>query len=102
MTITLPGDLEHSLQAAVQTGRFGSADDLVAEIVREYLRRPDVREAAPGPLAGQGAAEERKPIWERIQDLMADVPEEEWDRLPTDLSEQHDHYIYGTPKRPAS
>jgi len=24
-----------------------------------------------------------------------------WDALPTDLSEQHDHYIYGTPKRPA-
>jgi len=21
--------------------------------------------------------------------------------LPADLSEQHDHYIYGTPKRPA-
>ena len=33
--------------------------------------------------------------------LMAfDVPDEEWDKLPTDLAEQHDHYIYGTPKRP--
>ena len=32
--------------------------------------------------------------------MTADVPDEEWDKLPTDLAEQHDHYIYGTPKRP--
>jgi len=42
-----------------------------------------------------------KPIWEVFQELSASVPDEVWDALPTDLSEQHDHYIYGTPKRPA-
>jgi len=26
--------------------------------------------------------------------LTADVPDEEWDKLPIDLAEQHDHYIY--------
>jgi hypothetical protein len=41
----------------------------------------------------------RKPIWEVARDLMADVPEEIIDTLPTDGAEQHDHYIYGTPKR---
>ena len=29
---------------------------------------------------------------------MADVPQEEWDRLPADLTDHLDHYIYGTPK----
>ena len=29
------------------------------------------------------------------------IPHEVWDTLPTDLATQHDHYIYGTPKRPA-
>jgi hypothetical protein len=37
-------------------------------------------------------------IEERLRAIMADVPQEEWDRLPADLSEHLDHYIYGTPK----
>ncbi len=99
MTINLPVDLEHSLRTAVQTGHFGSADDLVAEIVREYLQRSDVQEAVHGPLAGQGTVEVRKPIWEVIEEENSAIPPEVWDTLPTDLSAQHDHYIYGTPKR---
>jgi len=27
------------------------------------------------------------------------VPKGEWDRLPADLSDNLDHYIYGTPRR---
>ena len=27
------------------------------------------------------------------------APREDLEKIPTDLSEQHDHYIYGTPKR---
>ena len=50
-------------------------------------------------MANAEASQQAKPIWERIQDLTADVPDEEWDKLPTDLAEQHDHYLYGTPKR---
>ena len=42
----------------------------------------------------------RRPIWEEILDLVKDVPPEELDKLPTDGASQHDHYIYGTPKRP--
>lgn len=40
-----------------------------------------------------------KKLGEKIMELVADVPDEVWDRLPTDGAEQHDHYIYGTPKR---
>jgi antitoxin component of MazEF toxin-antitoxin module len=42
----------------------------------------------------------RQPIWEEILDLVKDIPPEELDKLPTDGASQHDHYIYGTPKRP--
>jgi hypothetical protein len=41
----------------------------------------------------------RKPIWQIAQDIMADVPPEIIAQLPADGAEQHDHYIYGTPKR---
>jgi hypothetical protein len=38
------------------------------------------------------------PIEEVLRAIVADVPKEEWDRLPADLSDNLDHYIYGTPK----
>lgn len=41
-----------------------------------------------------------KPIWEIAQDITRDMTEEEIAQLPRDGAEQHDHYIYGTPKRP--
>ena len=42
----------------------------------------------------------RKPIWERAVELTADATPEELDKLPVDGASQHDHYIYGLPKRP--
>ncbi len=48
------------------------------------------------------AKEEFDPNAPTIEDklcaIWADVPQEEWDRLPADLSEHLDHYIYGTAK----
>lgn len=40
-----------------------------------------------------------KSIWEKIEAIVEKVPKELWDELPTDGAEQHDHYLYGTPKR---
>ena len=34
-------------------------------------------------------------IQKRIAEIFADVPDEEWERLPRDLSARVDHYIYG-------
>lgn len=52
-------------------------------------------ESYPPPPAAS-----RKPIWELFEEASHNIPDEELDRLPTDGSYQHDHYIYGTPKRP--
>lgn len=38
-------------------------------------------------------------IWDKIHALSAAIPAEEWNRMPADGSEQHDHYLYGTPKK---
>ena len=32
-----------------------------------------------------------------LQKLASEVPDEEWERLPTDLIDNLDHYLYGTP-----
>lgn len=41
----------------------------------------------------------QKTIWEKIRERTARIPPEEWESMPTDGSMQHDHYLYGTPKR---
>jgi hypothetical protein len=33
------------------------------------------------------------------QQLMADVPEEDWADVPADLARNHEHYLYGSPKQ---
>jgi hypothetical protein len=38
------------------------------------------------------------PIEDVLAAIVANVPKEEWDRLPADLTDHLDHYIYGTPK----
>lgn len=40
-----------------------------------------------------------RPIWERIRELGAQIPKEELAKMPTDSSEQHDHYLYGSSKK---
>lgn len=43
---------------------------------------------------------QREPrLGEKLAALFADIPDEVWEKIPVDGSEQHDHYIYGTPKR---
>lgn len=47
MTIELPLDLETSIQAALRNGGFASAEELVAQAVRSFLRQPIGRPPAP-------------------------------------------------------
>ena len=57
---------------------------LVDQMLKEEL--PQTREKA-------------RPIWEIITELSAHVPMEEWEKLPSDGSVNHDHYLYGAPKQ---
>ena len=74
----------------------------MAEAASLLIRRLQQEQAqAPRPTPQKDAiGPKHKPVWERILERTATIPDEEWDKLPTDLAEQHDHYLYGTPKRP--
>ncbi len=68
-----------------------SADALVREAVDKILAdAPDLPVEAKlvSPL-----------IWEMILDNMKDLSAEEFARLPKDGASEHDHYLYGQPKR---
>jgi Arc/MetJ-type ribon-helix-helix transcriptional regulator len=99
MTIQLPKDLEQSIEAAVHRGHFTSVDDAMAQAARLLLKQVATSELQTKPSTGAVAG--RKPVWERIQERTASVPSEDWNKVPADLAEQHDHYLYGVPKRPS-
>ncbi len=74
----------------VQGDTVESLVDALKPILIDYLDQQ----------ANQPKAETFKPIWEIAQEITSDMTEEEMQQLPSDGAEQHDHYIYGTPKRP--
>ena len=41
----------------------------------------------------------RKSLLEEIREIYQDIPDAEWEKLPSDGSENLDHYLYGAPKK---
>ena len=72
-------------------GRGEFVDGRLKRIVKIHQTKTvlDKREKRPG----------HRPIWEEIAEIVQEVPAEEWAKLPTDLAKNHDHYLYGTPKK---
>jgi Arc/MetJ-type ribon-helix-helix transcriptional regulator len=87
MTIHLANDLESSIQAAVQSGRFASVDDAMAEAARLLLRTimqeptPTKTAAPQDPLLGiwRDAPEEIDAI---VAEAMQRRREEPWRAIP--------------------
>jgi Arc/MetJ-type ribon-helix-helix transcriptional regulator len=99
MTIHVSKDVENAINAAVQSGQFASADEMIDKLVREYDQQHRQPPAATQSSPAQPATPRRKPLWQRAAELRQSIPAEEWDKLPTDGARQLDHYIYGSPKR---
>ncbi len=47
----------------------------------------------------QGTGADRRPLWEIVEKVNAELPADTWDNVPTDGSINLDHYLYGAPKR---
>ena len=44
-------------------------------------------------------SEHVRPIWEIIEEISSQAPPGTWDNVPSDGSVNHDHYLYGAPKK---
>jgi hypothetical protein len=92
MTITLPlQPKEEAKLIALAQAKGLSTDALVREALDKIL--------ADAPDQPEESTPESRPIWELILDNMKDVPPEEFAKLPKDGASEHDHYLYGHPKR---
>jgi hypothetical protein len=70
-------------------------DRLLEEILDFCLfikQRKGDRQPQQAPASGILA------LLEQVKAIQAQVPPEEWDKLPHDGAINHDHYLYGTPK----
>ena len=47
----------------------------------------------------EGAAADRRSIWEVVDEVNAVLPADTWENVPTDGSINLDHYLYGAPKK---
>jgi len=50
-------------------------------------------------LRKEKAASQVKPISAIFEELSNEIPLDEWRELPSDGAENHDHYLYGAPKK---
>lgn len=41
----------------------------------------------------------KKTIWDKLDERLRNVPQEEFAELPADASANLDHYLYGSPKK---
>ena len=75
----------------VGDAEFLRRDRSLRKIIR--LNRIEVR-----PIAAKEYDESARPIWEIVSEIGSEVPEKEWEKVPTDLSKNLDHYLYGAPR----
>ena len=75
-------------------------DEALQGLQDQVQRRRENSTATEHATRAAGPHDACPPIWEAFIEASLDIPDEELDRLPTDGAAQHDHYIYGTPKRP--
>jgi hypothetical protein len=79
--------------------------DIGPEIEAELAATARVRGLSAEQYARQvleqalASATARRPLADRIREIWTDIPDEVRAKLPPDGASQHDHYIYGIPKR---
>jgi hypothetical protein len=87
--IDLPPEKEAALRAQAEAVGL-SAEDFATETLYQAL-------AARQSAGGTGGSE--TPVSELIREIWADMPADVRRSLPSDGASEHDHYIYGWPKK---
>jgi hypothetical protein len=98
MKLELKPDIEAGLLSQAHA-RGVSLEAYLGEVLEKAAHRAGGASARRQHETDEPVQSADRPIWEVITDIMKDVPDEVFDRLPKDGASQVDHYIYGLPKR---
>lgn len=71
------------------------------EVIQEMETLPEdqLREVLRFIESLRQAPQSSRSIEEKIQAIVDEAPDDIWKNVPADGAEQHDHYIYGAPKK---
>jgi len=72
----------------------GIANLILEEIAPEKRSQETLEEVSQGEVK---TSAEAKPFWQKIQEIGAKVPREEWEKLPKDFARNFESYMYGVP-----
>lgn len=61
-------------------------------------KAPRVQDATTAPKQKREYDYSAKPIWEIAEEIGASIPDEEWEKIPKDLAQNFEHYMYGAPR----
>jgi hypothetical protein len=91
-TIDLPEEQEAALRAEARAQGI-RVEQLLQRLVEERLQ--------PVRFPGSGDAQppQIEPFWKAFTRRMHALPSDVFERLPPDGASEHDHYLYGSPKR---
>ncbi len=90
MTVTIKLSDEQAAALQARAAEEGiSVDDLLQRLAEEYAQARVV----------SSNESSRRPVWAIISERMNSVPSEVFEKLPLDGASEHDHYLYGSPKR---
>ena len=92
MKISLPPELERLIAEKMRSGRYGSVD----EVIREGLALLQAQEAA----ASVGREKSAQSVADVFASIADEIPESEWAGVPSDLSKNLEHYLYGSQAKP--
>jgi len=98
MPISLPPDVDARIQRKITEAGYRTPD----EVLRKALDALDANEQEQAAKSQKRKkASLSAPVWQRFQNAVRSIPEEELSTLPKDGASEHDHYLYGLPKRSA-
>jgi Arc/MetJ-type ribon-helix-helix transcriptional regulator len=95
VTISISEDLAAFLRGRVQEGGFRDLDEYLQSVLRQ-IQANEIGFA--GNVKGDLNASGNKKPWEIALAIGSSVPNDEWSKVPTDLSKNLDHYLYGSPR----
>ncbi len=94
LSVTIEDEVDEVLDAlSAQTGRDKA--DLAGDALRRYAQAEAALRVPGEPQYDRKA----RPIEDRLAEMARDVPQEEWSKVPADLTDQLGHYLYGAPRR---
>jgi hypothetical protein len=84
-------ELESFIQQPMQSGAFRSVEDFLMQALITAAPAHDPGESRETPV----------PFWKTFTNEVHALPDDVFNRLPADGASEHDHYLYGSPKRNA-